>query len=393
MSIERKDLLRFRGGVWPNHIQELFLRAAVCDRPDALVAWDQISKGIDIKKVDLASRQLLPLIYKNLKLNEKDPLAGSIKELYKIAVTKNRILLIEAAKILNALKAVSIDAMLLKGAALNLLYYEDHGVRMMEDVDILVKRPMASKAIDLLESLGFRALRQTIDSERVHYINLSNAHHFKNQQGLLVDLHWNIFAEASYEGADDDFWQTAVAIESNGINAAALCPTDQLLHLLAHGIKWNPTPPIRWVADAVTVIKRSAGPIDWARLRLKAEEMKLALPIKDAILYLRDRFGIMIPSDIVMHLGNKKASMLERLNYGIRTNRFGMATWMSVSLSRYLCYAWPRDERGFMAKVKDLFKYIQYECGLEHPRDLPFSAISALTGRLRAALGRQNPEK
>ncbi len=39
---------------------------------------------------------------------------------------------------------------------------------------------------------------------------------------------------------------------------SCLCPEDQLLHILVHGVRWTRVPHVRWVADAALIL-RAAG--------------------------------------------------------------------------------------------------------------------------------------
>jgi hypothetical protein len=71
------------------------------------------------------------------------------------------------------------------------------------------------------------------------------------------------FSRRRAGGADDDFRAAAEPVTFQGNRLRILSPTDQLLHVCGHAARWGEVPAIRWVADAVLILRE--GPIDWQR--------------------------------------------------------------------------------------------------------------------------------
>src|SRR5262249_7855886 len=92
---------------------------------------------------------------------------------------------------------------------------------------------------------------------------------------------------------------------------ATLCPADHLLHLCAHGALWHRPPVLRWVADAVTVI-RAEPALDWDRLVAGARRRELSRTVGDALDYLASRMRAPVPAEAIDHRPRTRTSRRER---------------------------------------------------------------------------------
>ena len=233
----------------PRPDQLLLLRAALSDGDDALRAWARWSEQVGLDAAERASQRLLPLVYANLRrLGADDPELPRLKGLYRHAWYRNQLLFRRVAEVVRRFREAGVETLVLKGIALSVLHYRDSGVRPMEDADVLVRPDRAAEAVGLLLASGWRPL-EVVPA----YLEVKHAHPFEHEAGERLDLHWNALWEAA---PDDDLWSAAVPLEVAGEPTLALDPTDQLLHVCVHGVQWDPTPAIRWVADAVTVDPR-----------------------------------------------------------------------------------------------------------------------------------------
>ena len=102
--------------------------------------------------------------------------------------------------------------MLLKGAALTLLYYKDYGLRPMEDVDILVRTSEWQSTIDALSDLGWRA-RVPVTPRRVA---ASHAMEFAGDGSQRIDLHWHLLPDTCWRNGDEESQQSCDGILKSG---------------------------------------------------------------------------------------------------------------------------------------------------------------------------------
>tara|TARA_B100002052_G_scaffold187560_1_gene170922 strand:- start:1515 stop:2540 length:1026 start_codon:yes stop_codon:yes gene_type:complete len=113
-----------------------------------------------------SSHMLLPLLYFKLKEqgdSEKVPtdFLRYIKEIYKINKGRNRKLIKETVEISRILNSNKINHVFLKGTA-NIFsnIYDDIGVRMIGDIDILVDSKDFNRTIKKFKELGYKSIIQ-----------------------------------------------------------------------------------------------------------------------------------------------------------------------------------------------------------------------------------------
>src|SRR6185295_4211078 len=107
----------------------------------------------------------------------------------------------------------------------------------------------------------------------------------------------------------------AIAIRVGGVHTRALAPADQLLHVCVHGEKWALVPGVRWVADAVVVLR--GGEVDWRRFAEQATRHRFVLRLKRQLAYLRAAVAAPVPDDVMAALSAAAPSRLERVEQAL----------------------------------------------------------------------------
>ncbi len=361
--------IKYRKACLPTRQQELLLRAALLRGKDAIEAWHEWKAIVEIDKLDLGSHRLLPQLYRNLDIQGvKDPLMQKFKGVYRHTWYKNRVLIQHVAALLRSLHHHGIEVLILKGLALVTLYYKDYGLRPMKDCDILVHREQVPSAIDVLKKLGWTPKFKSPEA----LIPFRHASEFKDLAGRQLDLHWNVFWEYCQANADDDFWDGALLTKIDDVPTYALNPTDQLLHVCAHGAVWNVVPPFRWAADAMMIMGSSKTEIDWSRLIRKAEKRSLILPLRDTLNYLQDRLGAPVPPAILERLQALRTSKMERFEYQAKTRP---AKGIRGLLVHWLTYSRMASNSGLGHKLIEFPRYLQYTWDIEQRWQVPFYLI------------------
>lgn len=131
----------------------------------------------------------------------------------------------------------------------------------------------------------------------------------------MLDLHRHMMYFDSRREADTDFWQAAIPLTLEGVETRALHPSDQLLHMCAHGTVWNPVSPIRWAADAFVLLRETT--VDWDRFMAQAAKRDLVLAARNEIEYLRTALRAPIPDTVIDALGKLPVSNFDRLQYRV----------------------------------------------------------------------------
>lgn len=297
--------------------QELLLRAALLKGEGAVESCRQWKSSVNVERLDPASHRILPLLYRNLLTHGvSDPSMGIYKGVYRQTWYKNQLLFHTLASVLRSFGSAGIETIVLKGAALTVLNYKDHGLRPMNDCDVLIHADRVSDAINLLRELGWKPMNFEPTEE---YISVRHAHGFMNGKGQEFDLHWHVMSQSRDMDADNDFWDGAITVNINGVATRALNPTDQLLHVCIHGARWNYIPPFRWMADAMMVLSTSSG-IDWDRVIAQAEKRRVVLPLRDSLNYLLHVVDAPVPADVLRNIQAMPVPRIEYMEYKINVS-------------------------------------------------------------------------
>jgi len=286
--------------LWPTPHQEVLIDAAVSKGARAVAAWEEWKADARIESIDRGAQQILHLAYRNLSTQGvRDPFLASIKPHYGITWARNQQLLHALKETLKHLHTAGIETLVFKGAALIQLYYKDHGVRPMGDVDVLVPEDRFRDAADVLVTHRWKPFYH---DPAFFDVRFEHAIGFTNRLGESIDLHAHVLMASCERGADKAFWEASMPMQIDDVATRSLCATDHLLHACAHGALWTPQPGLRWIADALTVLRSTDGGIDWPRVVFSARERGVTSQVVAALEYLRSRFAAPVPIDFVRDL-------------------------------------------------------------------------------------------
>ena len=371
----------------PTSYQEVLLDAILLSGDQAVEAWRSWQRDGDINHLDPASFQIMPLLYWSLaRQGVDDPLMGKLKGIYRMAWSRNQWLTSRVLPALRALHEQGVSMMLLKGAALNTLYGEQFGARLIGDVDILVQQGDAQRAAEIVEDLGWIPTddppKVTADS-----ISVTKGVGLVRPGGGALDLHWHLFPENQAAAHEDPAWRYAIAAPIAGVPTLAPSPTEMLLHVCVHGWAWSPHPPFRWVADSMTILRASSTKIDWERLTEDACRRRLVPQLEAALTYLQARFGADVPMRVLTNLRATPTSRLDRFEYRAKTRR--LRTPAGGLTLHVLQFHRLRDEAGLGSGIIGFFEYLRREWRLERVAQVPLRMGIKLTRRFTRYLRRE----
>ena len=237
----------------------------------------------------------------------------SLKQGYIYNWGRNIRILEELAALLRAFESPVI---VLKGAALLSSVYEDFGLRMLGDVDILVKPEDVPKIDKVLSQSGYQS-DHTLSFYRVtNYLN--SLVYGKNGSPLLLHLHWHLINNAlpNYIYAEkinmDKLWEEAIPLKVRQADTLCLAPHHQLLHLSEHAMKHSYNTLIH-VWDIHQVINHWKEKLDWERVCTDAEEFQLKGPLFYSLWLCKEYFGTPLPHEILDTLSPQHKGIGERV--------------------------------------------------------------------------------
>jgi Uncharacterised nucleotidyltransferase len=358
---------------WPTPAQELLLQATLMRDERALLAWRQVRPQLDIARLDGPSQALLPMLRKNLiALGVEDELLALFKGVHRYNWARTQTLLAPMVPRVQALERAGIPTLLLKGAAFIADTRLDAGMRSMNDIDVLVPSARTADAVAVLLQEGLLPVGEVQPWYVVEYApRFVPSHGFRDEHDRQLDLHWNVLHASRQPGADDDFWAAAVPIELLGVQTRALCPADELLLVVLHGLRWNALPTYRWVLDAAVIASGAFGEVDYERLLEQARRRRVTVALHAALRYLR-RFEVMpVPDATVRMLGRRRARPLEHVEHRAQMTQPKHRTalqWEVLAHQQILRRTLTLGERPTLLRH---LRTARERLGLKRLRDLP----------------------
>lgn len=216
--------------------------------------------------------------------------------------SRNLLLTQELSKVLRGLEDAAIPVIVLKGAHLATLVYEDISLRQMGDIDLLIRKPDLFRCDRVLTGLGYGP--SNIEWIQHEY---STVHHhlpgYSKPGAPMIEVHWSIVHPDSFYNIEiDGLWQRAHPVEITKCKVFVLAPEDLLMHLCLHACHNQFINGPRALVDIAETVQRYQPDIDWNllnRLAIKGNARKSVF----LLLFLAaDLLNALIPTEILTNL-------------------------------------------------------------------------------------------
>ena len=211
---------------------------------------------------------------------------------------------------LRILAAQQIAVILLKGAALAETIYGNIAVRPMGDLDLLVHREDVAAALAALRAAGWEA----VDAEARDGLTLAYEVEIALQKPgpipVLLEIHWGLLDSPHYQHTLPLtwFWDTAVAVEADGVNALALGPETLVLHLCAHLALHHGGHGLLWLHDVAEVLHAYGDRLDWDEVLARGQAWDLVLPLQHILARVARDWEAPIPAEVMARLAALRPS-------------------------------------------------------------------------------------
>ncbi|MDP3385818.1 MAG: nucleotidyltransferase family protein [Eubacteriales bacterium] len=345
---------------------EKLLLQAILDHDDQVskACFERWAEMTDLDNIEGGSYRLIPALYRRMsRINGNFTYQNRMKGIYRYFLYRNSMTLHKTKEILLVLNENQIPYVVLKGGALLASYYEDKGIRPMNDLDILVDEAFISRTIELLRSSGWQP--QDEESLSVNH-HAGHAITFLNADGMELDLHWHVIYQCCWDGADSSYWTHTEKASLAGVDISILNPTLQLFHTCAHGLRWNELSSIRWVADAMSIIEKRERDIDWTVFLQETRSKKLTYTIKKAVDILRNDFGAQIPDSLLVELDKIPVSDIERRLHDVLS---GTSKYKYVKIRWYI-YSLGMIDKSLIKRIIGLPSYLQAVWNLKSRKEI-----------------------
>lgn len=218
----------------------------------------------------------------------------ALRKSYLAVLSKNMKIYGELAKLLERLNDEEIPVIVLKGAALAELLYENIAIRPMQDIDLIAKGDDIKRINDILLELNW---------ENQEHLSTSGFHkefskHISYVTGrVLMEIHPKL-----YEFPKLDPWANAVSAKICSNNTFILGKEDFFLHLCIHledhyrtGLETN----LIWYIDIANFLQRYQDDINWDYVAKISSESKFDGIIHSILREINQSFNGSIPDHII----------------------------------------------------------------------------------------------
>lgn len=201
--------------------------------------------------------------------------------------------------LLSALQSQHIEAIVLKGAYLAQLVYQDIALRSMSDVDLMVRPAQVETARQVLVGLGYVPVDDAAEEAPHH------AWYRHPGYGVDVELHWALVSSGDAVHIDHaGLWARARSVAIAGMPVRALAIEDTLLHLIVHTTLQHVFHHfgLRGLCDVQQVIHRYRTELDWPVLCDRARAWACERSTYLVLLLARELLGAAVPAQVLATL-------------------------------------------------------------------------------------------
>lgn len=243
----------------PERDLELAIVIAACHRPlsgnrveqlrelaSGPVRWRRLAR--------LAERhRVAGLVYDALSRAELNDRLTHVPELAELA-RRGSVLALrlahESVRLQAQFDAAGIDNLVLKGAPVGILAFDDPGLKHCWDIDLLVRPDAALPARRLLDGLGYALIEPAglDETEFSRFCGFAKEAVFRHPNGLAVELHWFLVDPPSLLLNADPFPDYRMVMVGGRGTIRTLSDRLQLAYLASHGQRhgWS---RLKWIAD------------------------------------------------------------------------------------------------------------------------------------------------
>lgn len=251
-------------------------------------ATDQHGLRIDGRSLEMAALHegVAGVLYSKLKIEADAATGKGLRSYYQAIAARNIAGLTAVVRLEEDLQKSHIIIMLLKGASLLDTIYTQPGLRMMEDIDIIVRPDDMNRFCRLLEKYGYQA-----QADRVNCY----------QKGLVIlDLHTDALNTDRVNARRwllpagmPPVWQEAVPWKEGLHQIKKPADVDNILLLTQHALKHGFSRLI-WLVD-IWLLLKNRSPTFWEQLYTRAEQLHQLGALYQALFLLEREFELVVP--------------------------------------------------------------------------------------------------
>ena len=291
--------------------------------------------------------RVTPILYHTLNragltVSAPSDVAEELKRSYYANAQRNMLAYRQLENIVRDLNKLNIPVILLKGAHLAKYVYGNIALRVMADLDLLVRSEDIGPACGVLINHGYQAPLDGLGISEMH------APPFRNENQDKIELHFNIAdAELCKRFDVEDFWQRAQPMAVGDATALALAPEDNMLHICIHSsIGHCFDNAMRALLDLRQIVEHYGTTLDWDRLIHTARQLRVTNALYFMLVSARNLLGLVLDDKTLAALRPADEEMIPRAE-ALMFSRRGE---MNIHISRLF------GEKKLSAKLQHFFR-------------------------------------
>jgi hypothetical protein len=239
-----------------------------------------------------------------------DNFSKDLQEYSRSMVTSNLFSSTEFVRISKLLGKNKIKFFPYKGFVFLQNFYKGKQIRAIGDLDIVVAQENVAKALEILNKDGyvFRNQKSKIKYTNSALIELLPQIIGMNETTLektingkrhFIDFHWGFhYSFLPYQIKIDMFFENLTKITINGVECDAPSDTTNFLLMVIHHGGRECWTNLKCMADLMGCMENFGDKIDWERILVELEEMKLKRPALAGFFLLQEYFDYELPEII-----------------------------------------------------------------------------------------------
>jgi hypothetical protein len=254
----------------------------------------------------------------------------------------------------------------------------------MNDADILVRPGHFVRTMGIVVRHGFAPVSGVGSGPRG--FRTFHAIAFRDSTGIDIDLHHHMLEECNWRDADVGLWERSSSASFGEATVRYPAPEDLLINLCVHGVRWDPVPPVRWIADATLLVREQ--PIDWTLVLSESARRGVTIAVEAALREV-NRFEP-VPEWVLDALAQTPSGWLERLDFRAQQGGISAPGMVARYVTRYLRLS---SRRGPWQRARSFPTYLQGMWELETPGDVPREGVRRIAARLRGRQPGRGPQR
>lgn len=314
------------------------------------------------KLKEIASfHRVLPFLYLNLKNYKNlipEEVFALIQNTFFYNFKRNTLLEREILDILKIIQVSGLKLIFLKGFAFLYLLYQDPGLRIMVDIDLLVKEKDLIKIKEILLGQGYRTGEERHrKSEEIFQTALHFAKNNLKNQPILIDLHWKLLPSRPYRLNLPLTWERVQRVKLGQQEFLALSNEDNFLFSVLHVRRHVRELTLNFIVDIAELLNFAGNDFDWKYINSVARKNHCRTAVYFSLYLAKDLLNAQVAEEI---LKGFQPDLIKRyvINRIInRHNFFHLKRW-KATLIRILLFDNTRDFIFYLWRVSFLERFI-----------------------------------